>query len=117
MKSDDVQFVLCGTKEGLDERLAEFLNLKEKDLPSLWIMLVKDGAFRKHRYLGTTYDANAIQSFFEDFKADKLKPYFVSEDIPETNNEAVKVVVANTFKEIVLDEKKDVLFEMYAPWC
>ena len=28
-----------------------------------------------------------------------------------------QVVVGETFKDIVLDESKDVLIEMYAPWC
>jgi len=29
----------------------------------------------------------------------------------------VKVIVGKTFKEIVLDDTKDVLVEFYAPWC
>ncbi|XWS71812.1 hypothetical protein CRYUN_Cryun03dG0170200 [Craigia yunnanensis] len=33
------------------------------------------------------------------------------------NDEDVKVVVGNNFDEIVLDESKDVLLEIYAPWC
>ncbi|KAF9434473.1 protein disulfide-isomerase precursor [Entomortierella beljakovae] len=40
-----------------------------------------------------------------------------SEEIPETNDGPVKVVVAHTYKEIVEDETKDVLIEFYAPWC
>ena len=29
----------------------------------------------------------------------------------------MKVIVGETFNDIVLDNTKDVLFEMYAPWC
>ncbi|NMR95864.1 hypothetical protein HKB01_01020 [Vibrio parahaemolyticus] len=29
----------------------------------------------------------------------------------------MKIVVGNNFDEIVLDESKDVLLEIYAPWC
>ncbi|KAB1226373.1 Protein disulfide isomerase-like 1-4 [Morella rubra] len=58
-----------------------------------------------------------IKTFGEDFLEDKLKPFFKSDPIPETNDEDVKIVVGNNFDEIVLDESKDVLLEIYAPWC
>ncbi|KAK6271837.1 hypothetical protein POUND7_008920 [Theobroma cacao] len=58
-----------------------------------------------------------IKAFGDDFLEDKLKPFFKSDPIPETNDEDVKVVVGNNFDEIVLDESKDVLLEIYAPWC
>ncbi|XVE79751.1 hypothetical protein DITRI_Ditri14bG0081700 [Diplodiscus trichospermus] len=58
-----------------------------------------------------------IKVFGEDFLEDKLKPFYKSDPIPETNDGDVKVVVGNNFDEIVLDESKDVLLEIYAPWC
>ncbi|XP_057979593.1 protein disulfide isomerase-like 1-3 [Malania oleifera] len=58
-----------------------------------------------------------IKSFAQDFLANKLKPVYKSDPIPETNDEDVKVVVGKNFDEIVLDESKDVLLEIYAPWC
>ncbi|KAL4281114.1 hypothetical protein GQ457_03G043960 [Hibiscus cannabinus] len=58
-----------------------------------------------------------IKAFAEDFLEDRIKPYYKSDPIPETNDEDVKVVVANSFDKIVLDESKDVLLQIYAPWC
>lgn len=58
-----------------------------------------------------------IKAFVDDFLEDKLKPFYKSDPIPETNDGDVKVVVGNNFDEIVLDESKDVLLEIYAPWC
>nr|QVL22810.1 protein disulfide isomerase precursor 1 [Viola betonicifolia] len=58
-----------------------------------------------------------IKAFGEDFIKDNLKPFFKSDPIPETNDGDVKVVVGDNFDEIVLDESKDVLLEIYAPWC
>lgn len=58
-----------------------------------------------------------IKAFGEDFLADKLKPFIKSDPIPESNDGDVKIVVGNNFDEIVLDESKDVLLEVYAPWC
>jgi len=46
-----------------------------------------------------------------------LRPYQKSEDAPVKNDAPVKIVTANTWKKIVLDPAKDVLVEMYAPWC
>lgn len=58
-----------------------------------------------------------IKSFGEKFLEDNLKPFYKSDPIPENNDGDVKVVVGNNFDEIVLDESKDVLLEIYAPWC
>ncbi|XP_043703594.1 protein disulfide isomerase-like 1-4 [Telopea speciosissima] len=58
-----------------------------------------------------------IKAFAEDFLDDKLKPFYKSDPIPESNDGNVKIVVGNNFDEIVLDESKDVLLEIFAPWC
>ncbi|KAA0036960.1 hypothetical protein IC582_028079 [Cucumis melo] len=58
-----------------------------------------------------------IKAFAENFLEDKLKPFYKSDPIPETNDGDVKIVVGDNFDEIVLDESKDVLLEIYAPWC
>ncbi|KAH9880152.1 hypothetical protein J1614_002178 [Plenodomus biglobosus] len=58
-----------------------------------------------------------IGSFVDDFIAGKVEPSIKSEPIPETNDGPVKVIVAHSYKDIVLDNDKDVLVEFYAPWC
>ncbi|KAK7262314.1 hypothetical protein RJT34_29881 [Clitoria ternatea] len=58
-----------------------------------------------------------IKAFGNDFLEDKLKPFLKSDPVPESNDGDVKIVVGNNFDEIVLDESKDVLLEVYAPWC
>ncbi|XP_031113538.1 protein disulfide isomerase-like 1-4 [Ipomoea triloba] len=58
-----------------------------------------------------------IKEFAANVVEDKLKPFYKSDPIPETNEGDVKIVVGNNFDEIVLDESKDVLLEIYAPWC
>ena len=45
-----------------------------------------------------------------------MKPSIKSEPIPETQEGPVTVVVAHNYNDIVLDNKKDVLIEFYAPW-
>ena len=54
---------------------------------------------------------------FEDFKSGTLPIHYKSSPVPETNDEPVKVVVGDTFEELVLTDDKYVLLEAYAPWC
>lgn len=58
-----------------------------------------------------------ITAFVDDFIAGKVEPSIKSEPIPESQDGPVAVVVAKNYKEIVLDNDKDVLLEFYAPWC
>lgn len=70
------------------------------------------------KYLFTEeYSKKTISKFVEDFVAGKLEPTKKSAAAPEKNDEPVKIVVADTWEEIVEDESKDVLIEQYAPWC
>ncbi|KAL2084549.1 hypothetical protein ACEWY4_020067 [Coilia grayii] len=62
-------------------------------------------------------DGATLQHFLEEFFAGRLKRYIKSEPVPQSNDGPVKVVVAETFQEIVNDNERDVLIEFYAPWC
>lgn len=53
----------------------------------------------------------------EGFKNGTLDAHFKSAPVPETNDEPVKVVVGDSFEDLVLTEDKFVLLEAYAPWC
>jgi protein disulfide-isomerase A1 len=80
------------------------------------LMGVSVGNGRKFLYSGD-YSVDSIKVFGEKFLAGELLPYLKSESIPEKNDGDVKIVVSDTFDDIVLDETKDVLLEVYAPWC
>jgi len=59
----------------------------------------------------------AIGKYLDDFVAGKVEPSVKSEPVPEKQDGPVTIVVAKNYKEVVLDDKKDVLVEFYAPWC
>ncbi|XP_005099457.1 protein disulfide-isomerase A4 isoform X3 [Aplysia californica] len=63
------------------------------------------------------FDSEAISEFLDSFKKGKLKPFIKSQRAPKKQSGPVTVVVGNTFEQIVKDSKKDVLIELYAPWC
>jgi protein disulfide-isomerase A1 len=60
--------------------------------------------------------AAEIEIFVDSYLDGSLKPSVKSEPIPEKQEGPVTVVVAHTYKDIVLDDSKDVLIELYAPW-
>ncbi|CAL1596833.1 unnamed protein product [Knipowitschia caucasica] len=62
-------------------------------------------------------DSDVLSDFVMAFKKGKLKPIVKSQPVPKNNKGPVTVVVGKTFEEIVMDPKKDVLIEFYAPWC
>lgn len=61
--------------------------------------------------------SEAVSAFVDEFLGGKISPSIKSQPIPEKNDEPVKVVVADSFNDIVADKEKDVLIEFYAPWC
>lgn len=92
------------------------LNLKTDKFPSFAIHeTVKNQKFPYDQEKEITHDN--IAAFVEDFVAGKIEPSIKSEPIPETQEGPVTVVVAKSYKDIVLDDDKDVLIEFYAPWC
>lgn len=63
------------------------------------------------------FDSDVLTEFVQSFLAGDIKPKFKSAPTPKKNNGPVKIVVANNFDKIVMDDSKDVLIEFYAPWC
>ncbi len=59
----------------------------------------------------------SLEAFVKKFVDGKLEPHYKSEPIPTEEKEFVKTVVYNNFDKVVLDTKKDVFLEVYAPWC
>lgn len=64
-----------------------------------------------------TISSKEVGDFVDKFSSGDLKPSIKSEAVPEKQDGPVTVVVAHNYDEIVLDDKKDVLIEFYAPWC
>jgi protein disulfide-isomerase A1 len=101
--------------EGMGSRLAEYIGVTETDCPTLRIVLPNED-MKKFKYEGEVTE-QGIKNFFDDWSNGRLKPFFKSEPLPESNNEPVKILVAKNFEEIVVNNDNDVLVEFYAPWC
>ena len=57
------------------------------------------------------------KTFIDSVLAGKVEPYVKSEEIPTSDEGPVKVVVGKSFSDVVMRPGKDVLLEVYAPWC
>jgi protein disulfide-isomerase A1 len=86
------------------------LNLEVGKWPAFAIQdTVKNEKFPFEQGQDLTHDA--IGAFVESFATGTLKPSIKSEPIPENQDGPVTVIVAHNYKEIVLENDKDVLVE------
>ncbi|XP_062572730.1 protein disulfide-isomerase A4-like, partial [Saccostrea cucullata] len=63
------------------------------------------------------WEDDDVEEFITKMKKGKLTPHLKSQPVPKRNDGPVKTVVAKSFDKIVKDKSKDVLIELYAPWC
>lgn len=124
--------------EEVNKIIREVATLSRKEgVPFTWINSVELKSFADHLGVSDKTPALAVYEFKSDTKyvfndefnkenlsawvskiaKGEIKATMKSEAIPATNDEPVKIVVGDSWKEIVQDESKDVLIEQYAPWC
>ncbi|KAL0322389.1 UNVERIFIED_CONTAM: protein disulfide isomerase-like 1-4 [Sesamum calycinum] len=86
-----------------------FENPIKKQLISVYVELDNEDVEKQvSEYFGVSEEA--ATSFGEKFLGDNLKPFYKSDPIP-------KKWLATTLMRLYLDESKDVLLEIHAPWC
>lgn len=104
-------FVFIDSKE-FAKQIEGMLGITESDLPQMVRTLDGPG---KYMFNGDI-TGDAITQWINDQKENKIQPTFKSEDIPETNDGAVKIAVGKNFENVVAEDK-DVLLMIHAPWC
>ncbi|XP_046439075.1 probable protein disulfide-isomerase A4 [Daphnia pulex] len=63
------------------------------------------------------FDPEEVKEFIDLLSSGKGTPYYKSQPVPKVQEGPVLTVVANSFAKEILQSKKDVLIEFYAPWC
>eukprot|EP01054_Gregarina_sp_Poly1_P005037 Gregarina_sp_Poly_1__5036@NODE_266_length_10382_cov_507_901212_g232_i0_p2_GENE_NODE_266_length_10382_cov_507_901212_g232_i0NODE_266_length_10382_cov_507_901212_g232_i0_p2_ORF_typecomplete_len480_score90_01Thioredoxin/PF00085_20/2_1e32Thioredoxin/PF00085_20/3_7e03Thioredoxin/PF00085_20/0_78Thioredoxin/PF00085_20/1_7e25Thioredoxin_6/PF13848_6/27Thioredoxin_6/PF13848_6/1_1e10Thioredoxin_6/PF13848_6/6_6e19Thioredoxin_6/PF13848_6/0_084Calsequestrin/PF01216_17/2_8e17Calsequestrin/PF01216_17/5_1Thiored len=108
---DNLNFVWLDTSNEQFKRHAENM-FGMSVFPSAAVVMGHD----KYKYEGP-FSEKETAEFMKNVLDGKIEKFLLSEEIPEKNDEPVKVVVGKTFKDMVLQQDKDVFLEVYAPWC
>lgn len=105
-----ILFTTCEYNDELCGKVAKYLGVKRDDVPAVAIIKPVQTAQRSEKYIyeGKVTAENLLQ-WFEDYENNKTLPLVISEEIPEKNEEAVKVLVGRNYHDIVFDEHKDVI--------
>ena len=111
----DVVFTTSAISSGFGQRLAEYLGVTSADDPTARFVSFENGQLNK--FVVSDLSAEGLAQALKDFRAGGLEAHYKSAPAPETNDAPVKVVVGDTFEELVLTDDKYVLLEAYAPWC
>jgi len=103
---------------GLYGQHAESLNLVQ-EWPAFSIHdMAKDTKFPLAKDAKMTVET--LTKHLESFVAGSLKPHFKSEPIPKDEDvkaNPIRKLVHDNFDAVAMDKEKDVLVEIYAPWC
>ena len=113
--SGKLRIVMTEIKEGMAQRVAEYVGVKQEDLPTLRILDTRKD-LKKYIMEGEVVDKN-ILNFVEGWEKGTLKLHLKSQDEPKVNNGTIFDVVGKTFQKEVIDNDKDVMLVFYAPWC
>lgn len=76
----------------------------------------KAGDKKKYVHTGEMTEV-AISKFVEDVDAGRVVPMLKSEPVPPTSDDPVVVTVGSTLQSTIFTPDKDVMLEVYAPWC
>jgi len=99
-----------------EARLNQYIGVESPGPHFIFCEIPQGGALRRFPLEGAVTQ-ESMSALVASYNAGTLKPTLKSDPIPATNPGPVVVVVGKNFNEIVLDETKDVLLEVYAPWC
>eukprot|EP01029_Cantina_marsupialis_P013200 TRINITY_DN291_c0_g1_i1.p1 TRINITY_DN291_c0_g1~~TRINITY_DN291_c0_g1_i1.p1 ORF type:complete len:494 (-),score=146.28 TRINITY_DN291_c0_g1_i1:158-1618(-) len=109
-------FIHVDASKDENERVMQYFGVTKDDAPAMVLVDMSAQPLKKFMF-EQEFSAENIAAFAKSFFDGELKPFLKSEEIPETNDEAVKVVVGKNFEDVVLDQEKDVMIVFHAPWC
>merc|ERR1712232_41872 len=107
---------VAGSGEPMDQRLMDYVSVDPEELPTIRLVSNPMAGMVKYKLEGPVAEAS-IAEFVREHQAGRLKPHLKSEAAPASQPGPVYSLVGSTFDSVVKDPSKDVLVELYAPWC
>ncbi|XP_012445894.1 protein disulfide isomerase-like 1-6 [Gossypium raimondii] len=102
----------------VDENLAKpFLTLFGLEESKNTLVTAFDNKGSSKYLLQSDPTPSNIEEFCSGLLHGSISTYFKSQPIPDNNNASVLAVVGKTFDDLVLNSPKNVLLEVYTPWC
>ncbi|XWS20284.1 hypothetical protein CRYUN_Cryun31cG0087700 [Craigia yunnanensis] len=102
----------------MDENLAKpFLTLFGLEESKNTLVTAFDNKGSSKFLLQSNPTPSNIEEFCSGLLHGSISTYFKSQPIPENKNASVLAVVGKTFDDLVLNSPKNVLLEVYTPWC
>ena len=108
--------VMANIKDKISAKFAEYLGIKEYNLPSLLIIETK-GYLKKYKMEYEINEKNIFQ-FISDWENGKTQLYYKSAKEPKYNKDNnINEIVGSNFKDKVINNDDDVLVLFYTPNC
>lgn len=102
-----------------EDRVMDYFGIKKNSLPALVVVdMGGEGQMKKYPFPGATLEKDSVSAHISAVLSGEIRPTLKSE--PATAEDTLSDVVTlrgTTFNDIVINNKKDVLVEFYAPWC
>ncbi|KAH6555005.1 hypothetical protein KP509_1Z289700 [Ceratopteris richardii] len=110
-----LRFFVADAENG--KKAMEYFGVRpaKQDVPlSVVVLQGKDGK----KYKLDNANATNLEAWLRHYFGGRLTEYFKSEVAAENESgSTVRVLAADTFESMVLQSSKNVLLELYAPWC
>lgn len=108
-------FVTVDVDSDSAQSVLNFFGLEKEILPQVVSFELTES--KKYKMPGKITE-ESLKKFVSGVLDGTVEPDYKSEEIPKNDKDGdVQIVVGKTFNGIVKDPKKDVLLEVYAPWC
>lgn len=114
-KKHTFSFMRAHLTKDIGAHVADMIGVKPSESPVVYIIYGDAVSFKKSYVGEITYEnlTNAIKSF----KSDGIIKYVKSQHAVDNSDNVVKIVVAENFDELVVENNKVVLVYAYSPWC
>jgi protein disulfide-isomerase A1 len=118
VRGEDIQIVTVDPSTEDAKQVCTFFGVPEAQATPLVVGFVSGEAATKSRMdAAASYDTDALTAFARAVAGGSAPPFRMSAPAPEHNDGPVTIITGDTFDALVLDAAKDVLLEVYAPWC
>ena len=107
--------IIANIKEKISAKFAEYLGIKEYNLPSV-LLIESKGDIKKYKMESDISEKN-IMKFIYDWDNKNLKIYYKSAKEPKNNNGPIIELVGNNFYDKVMDNNNDIVVLFYTNNC